>query len=332
MKEIDSNIINNINKMIDEKNIIENVEGYIILDKNFKFSDGTLCEICKTYDRKCGRNLAFFKTPFLALYKGIGSNRNETKYAKVAAQIREVNTLFDYEAEKLTIIKKLTFDEMIQEQSICIKENKNRFNSNIGDYIRNKSIVGNNSTSSTDEDASITIAGDGSVVIANTLYNDIITGTHNIIKIQDNNNLIGGGLVKGEDNNNIIMGWFDNVVTVGDNNTINAKNYSTVIAGKGSMVLASYNSKVDVGDNSMAMGINSELSVGKNSCGTVRGSTGKIRIKGEIGSVLTICEEVVALDGIKYCKSFIVDGKEVKANTYYTMNNGILLEAKEKED
>ena len=69
------------------------------------------------------------------------------------------------------------------------------------------------------------------------------------------------------------------------------------------------------------------VSVGKNGCGLVRGS--EIKARGGIGSILVFCVENQDDLGIKDWKAVVVDGQTVKADTWYTLKDGLLVEVEE---
>ena len=69
------------------------------------------------------------------------------------------------------------------------------------------------------------------------------------------------------------------------------------------------------------------VSVGKNGCGLVRGSG--IKARGGIGSILVFCVENQDDFGIKEWKAAVVDGEDIKADTWYTLKDGILVEVEE---
>ena len=66
------------------------------------------------------------------------------------------------------------------------------------------------------------------------------------------------------------------------------------------------------------------VSVGKNGCGLVRGDN--VKIKGGPGAVLVICKENENNYDIKDWLAFIVDGVNIKPDTWYTLQNGELKE------
>ena len=67
------------------------------------------------------------------------------------------------------------------------------------------------------------------------------------------------------------------------------------------------------------------VSVGKNGCGLVRGND--VKIKGGLGAVLVICEENGDNWDIKEWKAFVVDGTDIRADTWYKLVKGKLVEA-----
>ena len=67
------------------------------------------------------------------------------------------------------------------------------------------------------------------------------------------------------------------------------------------------------------------VSVGKNGCGLVRGND--VKIKGGLGAVLVICEENADNCDIKEWKAFVVDGTDIRADTWYKLVKGKLVEA-----
>ena len=70
-----------------------------------------------------------------------------------------------------------------------------------------------------------------------------------------------------------------------------------------------------------------KVSVGENGVGTVRGDD--VMIRGGKGAMLTIAVESKTLFGIVVWKSFVIDGKMYKPDTWYTIRNGEIVEAEE---
>ena len=69
------------------------------------------------------------------------------------------------------------------------------------------------------------------------------------------------------------------------------------------------------------------VTVGKNGCGLVRGY--EIKARGGIGSILVFCVENQDDFGIKEWKVVEVDGEDIKADTWYTLKDGLLVEVEE---
>ena len=69
------------------------------------------------------------------------------------------------------------------------------------------------------------------------------------------------------------------------------------------------------------------VSVGENGCGLVRGEN--VKIKGGMGAILVIAVENDADYGIKEWKAFVVDGENIKPDTWYKLKNGDLVEVSE---
>ncbi|MBO7669515.1 MAG: hypothetical protein J6S60_02905, partial [Oscillospiraceae bacterium] len=63
-----------------------------------------------------------------------------------------------------------------------------------------------------------------------------------------------------------------------------------------------------------------KVSVGADGVGTVRGNG--VRIRGGLGALLTIVEEHDDSYTVKWWKSFKIDGKRYKPNTWYTLQGG----------
>jgi uncharacterized protein YuzB (UPF0349 family) len=59
--------------------------------------------------------------------------------------------------------------------------------------------------------------------------------------------------------------------------------------------------------------------------GTVRGSD--VKIRGGMGAYLSIAIEKDKNFDIIDCKTFVIDGEKYKADTWYTLKNGEVVEA-----
>lgn len=65
--------------------------------------------------------------------------------------------------------------------------------------------------------------------------------------------------------------------------------------------------------------------VGENGIACVRGNG--CRVKGGIGAILVIAEENEYDNDIKEWKAFVVDGKQIKEDTFYALKDGKIVEA-----
>ena len=71
-----------------------------------------------------------------------------------------------------------------------------------------------------------------------------------------------------------------------------------------------------------------KVTVGADGVGTVRGNN--VKIRGGMGAMLTIAVENDTDFNIEEWKSFIIDGETYKANTWYILKNGEIVEAPEE--
>ena len=95
-------------------------------------------------------------------------------------------------------------------------------------------------------------------------------------------------------------------------------------AGDSGAATAGYRGAATAGDSGAATSRGS-VSVGENGCGLVRGNG--VKIKGGLGAILVICEENVDDYGVKEWQAFVVDGTDIRADTWYKLVNGKLVEA-----
>ena len=66
------------------------------------------------------------------------------------------------------------------------------------------------------------------------------------------------------------------------------------------------------------------VTVGRNGTGLVRGNS--VKIRGGLGAILVIVEEKEDSYGVAHWKAVVVDGETVKADTWYKLMNGELVE------
>ena len=112
--------------------------------------------------------------------------------------------------------------------------------------------------------------------------------------------------------------------TAGDYGAATAGTYGAATAGTCGAATAGYRGAATAGDSGAATAKGS-VSVGKNGCGLVRGDD--VKIKGGLGAVLVICAENADNWDIKEWKAFVVDGTDIKADTWYKLVDGKPVEA-----
>ena len=121
-------------------------------------------------------------------------------------------------------------------------------------------------------------------------------------------------------------------VTAGDSGAATAGAYGAATAGAYGAATAGDSGAATAGAYGAATAgyrgaatAKGSVSVGKNGCGLVRGND--VKIKGGLGAVLVICEENEDNWDIKEWKAFVVDGTDIRADTWYKLVNGKLVEA-----
>ena len=118
-------------------------------------------------------------------------------------------------------------------------------------------------------------------------------------------------------------GGYRSTVTGGDGSTVTGSYGSAVTGGDRSAVTGGDESTVTGGDRSVAVSRGS-VSVGHNGLGVCRGNG--CRIRGGISAVLVIAEENTTDYNIATWKAFVVDGETIKADTWYKLIDGELVE------
>ena len=106
--------------------------------------------------------------------------------------------------------------------------------------------------------------------------------------------------------------------TAGESGTATAGDYGTATAG--------YYGAATAGDRGAATS-KGKSAVGKNGLAVARGKN--IKVKGGLGAVLVIVEENNYDFNLKEYKLAVVDGKEIKADTWYKLENGKFVESEE---
>ncbi len=108
-------------------------------------------------------------------------------------------------------------------------------------------------------------------------------------------------------------------------NEHNAEPGKPVTAGDREAATAGYRGAATAGENGAATSRGSSSS-GKNGLSVARGNN--VKVKGGLGAVLVIVEENNNDYDIKAWKAVVVDGKTIKADTWYRLVNGEFEEVK----
>ena len=125
-------------------------------------------------------------------------------------------------------------------------------------------------------------------------------------------------------------------VSAGYNAKVSAGNYTTVSAEDDAKVSVGYNAKVSAGyyakvsaedDAKVSVGNYATVSAGKDS---ILVSETDSKMSGDIGTILLITKREYKNDRYQIVdwKAEMVDGKKIKVNTFYKLENGKLIEAK----
>ena len=108
---------------------------------------------------------------------------------------------------------------------------------------------------------------------------------------------------------------YSGAATAGDRGAATAGNYGAATAGdRGAATAGNYGAATARG----------KASTGSNGLSVARGNN--VRVKGGIGSILVIAEEKEDTHDIVDWKAVLVDGEVVKADTWYRLENGELVE------
>ena len=122
-----------------------------------------------------------------------------------------------------------------------------------------------------------------------------------------------------------------NMATAGDKGAATAGNYGAATAGDKGAATAGYKGAATAGDKGAATAGNygaatsrGKSAAGKNGLAVARGNG--VKVKGGMGALLVIAEENDNNYDIKDWKAVIVDGENIKANTWYQLVDGELKE------
>ena len=116
--------------------------------------------------------------------------------------------------------------------------------------------------------------------------------------------------------------------TAGDRGAATAGFYGAATAGDRGAATAGDSGAATAGFYGAATS-RGKTSVGKNGAALVRGNA--VRIRGGLGALLVIAEEKQDSYDLEAWKAIIVDGETVKADTWYQLKNGELVECEENE-
>ena len=97
-------------------------------------------------------------------------------------------------------------------------------------------------------------------------------------------------------------------------------------AGDSGAATAGYRGAATAGDSGAATSRGSSAS-GENGLSVARGNN--VRVKGGLGAILVIAEENESDYDIKHWKAVVVDGENIKADTWYKLEDGELVEVTE---
>ena len=111
--------------------------------------------------------------------------------------------------------------------------------------------------------------------------------------------------------------------TAGDYGAATAGNYGAATAGDYGAATAGNYGAATAGDSGAATA-RGKASTGSNGLSVARGNN--VRVKGGIGAILVIAEEGEDSYDIVDWKAVVVDGEVVKADTWYRLENGELVE------
>ena len=111
--------------------------------------------------------------------------------------------------------------------------------------------------------------------------------------------------------------------TAGDSGAATAGDCGAATAGNYGAATAGYRGAATAGDSGAATA-RGKASTGSNGLSVARGKN--VQVKGGIGAILVIAEEKEDTYDIVDWKAVVVDGEVVKADTWYRLENGELLE------
>ena len=116
----------------------------------------------------------------------------------------------------------------------------------------------------------------------------------------------------------------DGAATAGNRGAATAGDYGAATAGNDGAATAGNYGAATAGNRGAATS-RGNVTVGANGAGLVRGNG--VMIRGGLGAILVIAEEEENSYDLAHWKAVVVDGETVKADTWYKLMNGELVEA-----
>ena len=114
--------------------------------------------------------------------------------------------------------------------------------------------------------------------------------------------------------------------TAGDSGAATAGDYGAATAGDYGAATAGDRGAATAGDSGAATSRGSS-STGNNGLAVARGTN--VKVRGGMGSILVIAEEQESSYDVSDCKAVVVDGKNIKADTWYRLVGGEVVEVKD---
>ena len=135
------------------------------------------------------------------------------------------------------------------------------------------------------------------------------------------------------------------MATAGDSGAATAGNYGAATAGNYGAATAGYKGAATAGDKGAATaGDSGAATAGDSGAATSRGRSvsGKdglsvargndVKVKGGLGAILVIVEEKRASYNISEWKAVVVDGEQIKADTWYKLKDGEFVECGDEDE
>ena len=119
---------------------------------------------------------------------------------------------------------------------------------------------------------------------------------------------------------------YSGAATAGNCGAATAGDYGAATAGDYGAATAGYCGAATAGDRGAATSRGSAAS-GENGLSVARGND--VRVRGGLGAILVIAEEERDSYNIREWKAAVIDGKEIKADTWYKLEGGELIEVEE---